>query len=121
MNCPKCKDQKLKKVVEKEIELDFCEQCHGIWFDRKELEKMMDKAVELSFDDIKSDKTMIDLDLQKADCPICDVPLEKIPKRNVDHLTIDQCYRCKGIWLDGGEFYRISKEHLLSKIKNTLF
>ena len=120
MKCPKCTNIKLRTIIENNIEVDFCESCGGVWFDRNEFEKMTDKVVELSFERAVHEITPFDTDRMTANCPVCHIVMEKIPKNNVANLTIDQCMRCKGIWLDRGEFYRLSKEKLLHKIKYSL-
>jgi uncharacterized protein len=37
-------------------------------------------------------------------CPICDVELIIAKKQGVD---LDQCTRCRGVWLDHGELEKI--------------
>ncbi len=119
MLCPKCQSIDLLKVKEKGVELDYCEQCGGIWFDRGELEKMTSMAVDLSFDQMRSEFTTDRcIDFMEANCPVCETPMEKVPKEKVANMTIDQCYKCRGIWLDGGEFAKISQALLLEKIRN---
>ena len=43
MKCPICKDVTLLMSEKKEIEIDYCPECRGIWLDRGELEKLMEK------------------------------------------------------------------------------
>lgn len=43
MNCPTCNVTLL--LAEKQgIEIDYCPQCRGIWLDRGELEKIIEKS-----------------------------------------------------------------------------
>lgn len=43
MKCPVCKDVTLLMTEKKGIEIDYCPECRGIWLDRGELEKLMEK------------------------------------------------------------------------------
>lgn len=40
----------------------------------------------------------------KLNCPICNTKMNKIKK---NHVTIDRCPKCLGIWLDKGELDKI--------------
>jgi uncharacterized protein len=43
MNCPTCNVTLL--LAEKQgVEIDYCPQCRGIWLDRGELEKIIEKS-----------------------------------------------------------------------------
>jgi len=44
MKCPICKDTNLVITERKEIEIDYCPQCRGIWLDRGELDKLLEKT-----------------------------------------------------------------------------
>ncbi len=43
MKCPVCKDITLLMSEKKGVEIDYCPECRGIWLDRGELEKIMEK------------------------------------------------------------------------------
>lgn len=44
MNCPSCKIP-LVMSERQGIEIDYCPQCRGIWLDRGELDKIIEKSV----------------------------------------------------------------------------
>ena len=44
MNCPVCKTE-LKITDRQGIEIDHCPQCRGVWLDRGELDKIIDRAL----------------------------------------------------------------------------
>lgn len=44
MNCPKC-NITLLMADRQGVEIDYCPQCRGIWLDRGELEKIIDRSV----------------------------------------------------------------------------
>lgn len=45
MKCPNCANTDLVMSERQGIEIDYCPNCRGIWLDRGELDKMIDKAV----------------------------------------------------------------------------
>ena len=47
MKCPVCKDVTLLMSEKKGIEIDYCPDCRGIWLDRGELEKLLEKENEV--------------------------------------------------------------------------
>ena len=44
MNCPNCKIP-LVMSDRQGIEIDYCPECRGIWLDRGELDKIIERAV----------------------------------------------------------------------------
>lgn len=44
MKCPVCKDVTLLMSEKKGVEIDYCPECRGIWLDRGELEKIIEKS-----------------------------------------------------------------------------
>jgi hypothetical protein len=44
MKCPHCPDTTLVLSERQNVEIDYCPQCRGIWLDRGELDKLLDKA-----------------------------------------------------------------------------
>jgi uncharacterized protein len=43
MNCPIC-HVTLQMTHREDVEIDFCPQCRGIWLDRGELDKIMERS-----------------------------------------------------------------------------
>ncbi|QHB32708.1 hypothetical protein F0T03_11355 [Yersinia canariae] len=46
MQCPVCKDTQLVMSERKSIEIDYCPNCRGVWLDRGELDKIIEKSAE---------------------------------------------------------------------------
>ncbi len=44
MKCPTCKDVTLLISNRNEIEIDYCPECRGVWLDRGELDKIIEKS-----------------------------------------------------------------------------
>ncbi len=44
MKCPTCPDVTLVMTDRQGIEIDYCPQCRGVWLDRGELDKLIEKS-----------------------------------------------------------------------------
>ncbi|EIL98761.1 hypothetical protein RHOFW104T7_03500 [Rhodanobacter thiooxydans] len=44
MLCPTCKDVNLSMTDRQGIEIDYCPRCRGIWLDRGELDRLIERA-----------------------------------------------------------------------------
>lgn len=45
MKCPICADENLVMTDRQGIEIDYCQQCRGVWLDRGELDKIIERSV----------------------------------------------------------------------------
>lgn len=45
MLCPVCKTTNLVMTERQAIEIDYCPQCRGVWLDRGELDKIIERTV----------------------------------------------------------------------------
>lgn len=44
MKCPTCPDATLTMAERQGVEIDFCPQCRGVWLDRGELDKILERS-----------------------------------------------------------------------------
>jgi len=44
LKCPNCPDQTLVMSDRQGVEIDYCPQCRGIWLDRGELDKLLERS-----------------------------------------------------------------------------
>ena len=44
MQCPVCQNVSLVMSERQGIEIDYCPQCRGVWLDRGELDKIIDRS-----------------------------------------------------------------------------
>ncbi|MBK6388564.1 MAG: zf-TFIIB domain-containing protein [Rhodoferax sp.] len=44
MKCPTCPDSTLVMTDRQGVEIDYCPTCRGIWLDRGELDKLLERA-----------------------------------------------------------------------------
>ena len=105
MICPTCHNVMI--VVEQDkIELDYCPNCSGVWFDSGELELMFESmgldgnsvplAALLSSAGAKTTE-------KERKCPICHRKMRKTTMGRKPAVVIDVCRQGHGVWFDGGE------------------
>ncbi|MGE5472903.1 MAG: zf-TFIIB domain-containing protein [Ignavibacteriales bacterium] len=108
MNCPIC-DIEMKSISVKNVNIDYCDTCQGIWCDKDELEKLaMIGRDYLSSSPIASTlkKDNQDIRSQKNSslrCPSCGATLEKFNYSYESDIFLEACKICSGIWIDDGE------------------
>ena len=44
MRCPKCPDAVLVMSERQSVEIDYCPLCRGVWLDRGELDKLIERS-----------------------------------------------------------------------------
>ncbi len=44
MKCPACPDATLSMTSRQGVEIDYCPNCRGVWLDRGELDKLVERA-----------------------------------------------------------------------------
>ena len=115
VNCPACKG--IVVIVEYErIELDYCTNCSGVWFDAGELELLAER---LSLDgeafSLQDVMTLPDAKVSEKPrrCPICGKKMRKVHVGEEPRVLLDACPRQDGIWFDSGEVSQV-----LSQLKS---
>lgn len=112
MICPACKSDMI--VVEyHDIELDHCNDCHGVWFDSAELELLL-KSLNLDSQNLLLDDIVkspeVESSGKKRKCPICNKKMKKTNIGKHPELFIDVCPQKHGLWFDGGEVAQLLKQ-----------
>jgi Zn-finger nucleic acid-binding protein len=46
MKCPSCQEPDLVMSSRQNIEIDYCPQCRGVWLDRGELDKLIERSIQ---------------------------------------------------------------------------
>jgi len=105
MKCPACNNFMI--VVEHEnIELDYCVNCSGVWFDAGELELLLEtmqlEGTSLSLDNILTSPEAKSAE-KKRKCPICGQKMKKATLGHKPEVLIDACPQGDGLWFDSGE------------------
>ncbi len=108
MKCPICK-KTLEKSIFYNVEIDYCPNCLGLWFEEDELRLAKDEKDEnLRWLDVDlwKDRKRFKIYLGERLCPFCRLPLYEVYYGD-SRVIVDFCSLCRGIWLDRGEFKRI--------------
>jgi len=102
MLCPNC--QKEMIVVERnQIELDYCINCNGFWFDNNEWNLLIQKLTQennynYDIDLYNIPKAIVKENIKK--CPICNTKMDKFIAYDI---ILDRCPNKHGIWFDKNE------------------
>jgi Zn-finger nucleic acid-binding protein len=97
-------------VEHSKIELDYCTNCHGVWFDAGELELLLEsmalESLGLLLSDVLSAPEAESAE-KKRKCPICGQKMKKTTIGQQPEILIDVCRRGDGLWFDGGEVHQL--------------
>ncbi|MBN1856157.1 MAG: zf-TFIIB domain-containing protein [Dehalococcoidia bacterium] len=106
MNCPRCKSG-LVVVEYSDIELDWCPQCDGLWFDSGEMELLAMKTTHSEPNACLVPDEPATTDEALLRCPLCRKKMHKRLLGKEQPVIVDVCPRCDGLWLDGGELEQV--------------
>jgi membrane associated rhomboid family serine protease/Zn-finger nucleic acid-binding protein len=98
--CPKCRVA-MAPYQHSGVTLDLCQRCHGLWFDRGELEKVEHVGIELVRLKVS--------DISRRSCPRCSGRLIEGRLPGPGGLLLDECDRCGGLFFDAGELDRLRR------------
>jgi Zn-finger nucleic acid-binding protein len=112
MICPVCKTGTI--VVEHDrIELDYCTNCGGAWFDSGELELLLAGLGVAGCSSFLRD-ILDGVDTRSGErvrrCPVCARKMKKSHIGEQPRVLIDACPRADGLWFDGGELGQLLKQ-----------
>jgi Zn-finger nucleic acid-binding protein len=95
------------------IEVDYCIDCHGVWFDAGELDLLLE-SMGLEEPDLSTEVVMSapshSTEEKPKSCPACNARMKKVGIGADPELVIDVCTHRDGIWFDGGELASIMKQ-----------
>lgn len=94
VSCPGCKAHMLVERS-KGVEIDRCPACRGLWFDAEELGRSIRKPLP------KPEAT----GPSSRGCPRCGTALGLA---RMGRVEVDVCATCTGVYLDAGEFSRLT-------------
>jgi Zn-finger nucleic acid-binding protein len=108
--CPKC-DVPLFVLHFKDIEVDFCQRCRGLWLDAGELEALMGQTGAATNDPLLKFQQQAGVQPKGRPhlCPRCDAALHEIQVEHAGapNLTLDKCPRGHGLWFDADELQQL--------------
>jgi len=122
MKCPKCdgnmKERKLH-ILHGKINLDQCERCEGLWFDKGEAETFKE---EWRSDFVDSGSPNVGKqynEIRDINCPRCGKAMEQINDPKQRHIQYEACAE-HGIFMDAGEYTDYKYETLVEKFQNVI-
>jgi len=112
MICPRCKSDMI--VVEhNKIELDYCTNCEGVWFDSRELDLLLEsmslESPNLFFNNILNSSETRTSE-KRLKCPLCKQKMKKTTIGQPDRIIVDVCWQGDGLWFDGGELTQLIRQ-----------
>ncbi len=110
MACPVCGIDMLTEEIKLKgpsIVIDHCPACGGIWLDKGELNRMLRSRVPERLINGRGGLAK----WGKQVCPRCQGKMEI---KFIMDIELDECTKCKGIWLDHGELEALEEKHLAS-------
>ena len=118
MDCPLCKEPMI--VLELQgIEIDYCQECSGIWLDSGELELLLEDSGKKN--DLLSSFTIASNTKEKKHkCPICLKKMDKISCGTYKKVLLDKCSFGDGIWFDNNELQEVISRGSLDKNNKVL-
>ena len=111
--CPECRIP-LESLMFRDIELDGCQQCGGIWFDDGELKKVQKSSDQLVLQflesRVKASSVVVpDNSGNWKICPNCNERLTPYIYQYTSNIELDECDECFGVWVQDGELAKISE------------
>ena len=117
MECPKCHANMEEITYGRDLTVDRCVSCKGIWFDVGEAEILKGKWMS-EFLDSGDPKVGKEFDkIVDINCPRCGKKMDKIADPKQYHIWYEACEE-HGMYLDAGEFTDFKYETLLDKFRD---
>ena len=92
------------------VELDYCPECGGTWFDQGEIDLLlqsMELEGSMTFLDQIVKQPQVKTNEAVRKCPICNRSMQKHRIGGTPQVLIDVCPMEDGIWFDSGEVHRL--------------
>lgn len=118
MKCPKC-SAVMETFSFKEIAIERCTECQGLWFQPGELESLRRDAwmADYVIDQGSAKKGKQLNVMQEVKCPECGVEMDKVADDEQSHVIYEVCPQGHGTFLDAGEFSDLVHKTFWDKFK----
>lgn len=116
LKCPVCSED-FKKIIYENQEVDVCQSCGGVWFDKEELFNVVDGLLSKNLIEPESVKEAYEkravasrnVEQSARYCPRCKEALEVFNYSYDSNVFLDRCPSCQGIWADRKELEAVGK------------
>ena len=117
MMCPKCSSF-MQQVTFRDIEVDRCTKCAGLWFDMLEAEHLK-KLSGSELIDIGSAKTGKEENrIGRIKCPRDSASMLRMVVNDQRHIWYEACPVCHGTYFDAGEFRDFKAETFVDLVRD---
>jgi len=100
-------------VEHNDIELDYCTNCSGVWFDSGELDLLLERIGRedspLTLPELSSIPEARSVEKIRK-CPVCSQKMKKVHIGAQPGVPIDVCPQEEGLWFDGGEVGQVIRQ-----------
>lgn len=120
MECPKCHSAMEEVSYGRDMTIDRCTGCQGLWFDPGEAEALKGKWMSEVLVDTgdpevgKQQNKIVDIN-----CPKCEKPMDTVSVRRQPHIWYEVCEE-HGMYFDAGEFTDYKYETFLDKLRGLI-
>ena len=115
MDCPKCNAPMEEATYGRNMTIDRCTGCEGIWFDLGEAEQLKDKWMSEFLDTGNAKTGKANNNITDCPCPRCGKTMEHIKDADQPHIGYEACAE-HGMYFDAGEFTDFKHETLFEKM-----
>ena len=119
MECPKCQADMEEVTYGRDLTIDRCTNCKGIWFDKGEAERLKDKWMSEFIDSGDPDVGRTYDKVDDINCPKCGKTMTKVTDPKQPHIWYEACDE-HGMYFDAGEFTDFKYETLMDKFRSLL-
>lgn len=111
----------MEKIAIGDFSVDRCAGCGGMWFDARELEKVLASKHGVEMLDIGAVvKSNASGALGELLCPRDKSPLIQTTDIKQSHIHTDSCTVCGGVFLNAGELQDLSEFTLAERLRSLL-
>ncbi len=112
MNCPKCKEIKLKKSGYNSPYV--CKACDGMWIQPDQITQLANISEEIAADSAGNKSN----DERTGVCPSGHGIMIRAKVDMEEPFYLEKCTACGGVWFDKGEWHRIAQTKLAENLDN---
>lgn len=111
MKCPKCNSE-LKTIENRGIEVDYCEECKGVWFDFSEIDELSDTIKEFNIVNPRIENLKLaEINEEIRKCPRCGSEMDKVTMSGKPPV-FDFCPFNHGYWFDAKELEEYTRNNM---------
>lgn len=103
MECPKCHHEMNTKNFGAALSIQRCTRCHGIWCTSADLGALEDVPMLDVLDEGDAHLGELYNRIVEINCPTCQTPMTNQAVPNQEHISVETCSTCTGVFLDAGE------------------